>query len=79
MEDLCTGASASPRQRALNKKCSWPDSHVTGEAGSSGDNTWQPGQHRDTGSVEMRSGYASVRDIQHGAPYSEGGLETSSN
>lgn len=73
MEDLCTGASASPRQRALNKKCPWPDSHVTGEVGSSGDNTWQPGQHRDTGSVELlRSGCASVRGIQHRAPYPVG-------
>lgn len=42
MADSCRGASASPRQCALNKKCPWPGSHVTAEAESGGNGTSRP-------------------------------------
>lgn len=42
MADSCRGASASPRQCALNEKCPWPGSHVTAEAESGGNGTSRP-------------------------------------
>lgn len=78
MADSCRGASASPRQCALNEKCPWPGSHVTAEAESGGNGTSRPpGQLRAPRETAPRPRVGARRSCRAPDP-THGGLETAS-